>query len=146
MTVEEALAQAREDLRESAERAAEAAKAERRRARRARKEAEWQSGEVESPIFAIAQAGVAKEVEEAAPRARAKPMFKAKDAAELQAAMRTQGGLGELPAPSISSTRRASWSSRGGGRTRLEPCKPSWSSCPRARRPSSSGTEKATTR
>ena len=102
LTVEEALAQAREDLRESAERAAEAAKAERRRSRRARKEAEWQSGEVESPIFAIAQAGVAKEVEEAAPRARAKPMFKAKDAAELQAAMRTQGGLGELPAPSIS--------------------------------------------
>ena len=101
LTVEEALAQAREDLRESAERAAEAAKAERRRARRARKEAEWRSGEVESPIFAIAQAGVAKEVEEAAPRARAGRMFKAKDAAELQAAMRTQG-FGELPAPSIS--------------------------------------------
>ncbi|ACO65290.1 predicted protein [Micromonas commoda] len=103
LTVEEALAQAREDLRESAERAAEAAKAERRRARRARKEAEWQSGEVESPIFAIAQAGVAKEVEEAAPRARAGPMFKAKDAAELQAAMRkTRGTFGELSAPSIS--------------------------------------------
>ena len=46
-------------------------------------------------------AGVAKEVEEAAPRARAGRMFKAKDAAELQAAMRTQG-FGELPAPSIS--------------------------------------------
>jgi hypothetical protein len=86
LTVEQALAQAREDLKDSAARAGEAAKATRRRARRARKEAEWRSGEVESPIFAIAQAGVAKEVKEPADGAK-EPIFSADAAAELQAAI-----------------------------------------------------------
>lgn len=109
LTVEQALAQAREDLKDSAARAGEAAKATRRRARRARKEAEWRSGEVESPIFAIAQAGVAKEVKEPADSAK-EPIFSADAAAELQAAIgdamrKTRSGEGatrETLNPSIS--------------------------------------------
>ena len=108
LTVEQALAQAREDLKDSAARAGEAAKATRRRARRARKEAEWRSGEVESPIFAIAQAGVAKEVKE--PADGASPIFSADAAAELQAAIgdamrktrSSQGATRETLNPSIS--------------------------------------------
>ena len=108
LTVEQALAQAREDLKDSAARAGEAAKATRRRSRRARKEAEWRSGEVESPIFAIAQAGVAKEVKE--PADGASPIFSADAAAELQAAIgdamrktrSSQGATRETLNPSIS--------------------------------------------
>lgn len=113
LTVEQALAQAREDLKDSAARAGEAAKATRRRARRARKEAEWRSGEVESPIFAIAQAGVAKEVKESAAAGgdgAKEPIFSADAAAELQAAIgdamrRTRSGTDtreETLNPSIS--------------------------------------------
>jgi hypothetical protein len=81
LTVEQAVSQAREELRLSSARAAEEAAAERRRARRAKQEVAWRSGETDSPLFSIVQAGVAPGLDDAKPLG----ILNADEAAQLEA-------------------------------------------------------------
>lgn len=56
LSVEEAIAHAREELQSASARAAEEAAAARRQSRRAKREAAWRSGKTESPLFSIVRA------------------------------------------------------------------------------------------